>query len=89
MKVKAHLVFPQELLAEVDKIAGKRKRSLFIVEATLEKLQRERFLRVLEKTKGSWTDKAHPELASPRDVDLFVREKRGGYGKRVEGKTGE
>jgi metal-responsive CopG/Arc/MetJ family transcriptional regulator len=43
MKTKAHLVAPREILEEVDQIAGKRKRSLFIAEATREKLQKERF----------------------------------------------
>ena len=59
MKTKAHLVIPREILEEVDQIAGKRKRSLFITEATREKLQRERFLRTLEETQGAWSDKNH------------------------------
>ena len=42
MKTKAHLVFPQEILEEVDQIAGKTKRNVFIVKATQEKLERER-----------------------------------------------
>ncbi len=54
MKIKAHLVFPQNILEEVDQIAGKRKRSLFIVKATQEKLQKERFLKTLDETKGAW-----------------------------------
>lgn len=44
MKVKAHLVIPKEIIEEVDQIAGKRGRSLFIAEAALEKLEREHFL---------------------------------------------
>ena len=87
MKVKAHLVFPQEILDEVDELAGKRRRSFFIVEATREKLQRERFLRALDKTKGAWSDEAHPDLMEPDDVLMYVREKRGGYGKRMKGET--
>ena len=87
MKVKAHLVFPQDVLQEVDKIAGKRKRSFFIVQATREKLQRERFLSVLKETKGAWTDKSHPDLMKPEDVVRYVREKRGGYRKRMKGKA--
>jgi hypothetical protein len=39
MKVKAHLVLPKEILEEVDQIAGKRGRRLFIAEAALEKLE--------------------------------------------------
>ncbi len=83
MKAKAHLVIPQEILEEVDRIAGRRKRSLFIAEATQEKLERERFLKTLEKTKGAWTDRNHPELKTGKDVDQYVREKRQSYRKRV------
>ena len=82
MKIKTHLAIPEDLVAEVDRIAGKRRRSLFIVEATREKLARERFLKVLEDTSGSWTDRNHPELRTAKAVESYVREKRQTYGKR-------
>jgi metal-responsive CopG/Arc/MetJ family transcriptional regulator len=84
MKTKAHLVLPRKILEEVDQIAGKRKRSLFIAEATQEKLERERFLKILEETKGAWSDHNHPELRTSPDVESFVREKRQSYRKRVK-----
>ena len=83
MKTKAHLVLPRDILEEVDQIAGKRKRSLFIAEATREKLQRERFLRTLEETQGTWKDKNHPALRTARDMELFVSNKRQSYRKRL------
>jgi metal-responsive CopG/Arc/MetJ family transcriptional regulator len=89
MKTKAHLVIPHDLLEEVDQIAGKRKRSLFIAEATREKLQRERFLRTLEETQGAWSDKNHPELKTPRDMEQFVSDKRQSYRKRLKRITNE
>ena len=84
MKTKAHLVFPIEVLKEVDHIAGKRRRSLFIVEATQEKLERERFLKALEGTKGVWTANRHPELRTKRDLGKYLKEKRRSYGKRLK-----
>ena len=84
MKTKAHLVIPHEILEEVDRIAGKRKRSLFIAEATQEKLERERFLETLDKTQGAWTDRNHPELKTGKDVEQYVREKRQSYRRRVK-----
>ena len=84
MKIKAHLVFPQNILEEVDQIAGKRKRSLFIVKATQEKLERERFLKTLDETKGAWTDKHHAELRTERDMERYLREKRSAYRKRLK-----
>ena len=85
MKMKAHLVLPSEILEEVDKIAGKRRRSLFIAEATQEKLERERFLKTLDETKGVWTDKSHPELKTPKDLERYVEEKRRSFRRRVKG----
>jgi len=84
MKTKAHLVLPREILEEVDQIAGKRKRSLFIAEATREKLQRERFLRTLEETQGAWSDRNHPDLKTVRDMEHFVSDKRESYRKRLK-----
>ena len=84
MKTKAHLVFPLDILEEVDQIAGKRKRSLFIVKATQEKLQKERFLRTLDETKGAWADKHHAELRTGRDMEQYLREKRSSYRKRLK-----
>ncbi len=89
MKTKAHLVIPHEILLEVDRIAGKRRRSLFITEATQEKLEKERFLRILDKTKGAWADKNHPELRTDRDMERYVREKRKSYRKRMKGIVNE
>ena len=43
MRKKAHLVSPLDVLEEVDKVAGKRKRSLYIADASQEKLERDRF----------------------------------------------
>jgi hypothetical protein len=87
MKVKAHLVIPKEILEEVDQIAGKRGRSLFIAEAALEKLERERFLKILEETRGAWVDKRHPDLRF-RSRNGY-EEKRGGKNESVsEGPQG-
>jgi hypothetical protein len=84
MKTKAHLVIPHDVLEEVDRVAGKRKRSLFIAEATREKLERERFLKALNETEGAWTDNNHPELKTDRDVERYVREKRQSYRRRIK-----
>ena len=76
-------MIPQDVLEEVDQIAGKRRRSLFIAEATREKLQRERFLKTLEETQGAWSDKNHPDLKTARDMERFISDKRQSYRKRV------
>jgi len=62
MKTKAHLVFPQNILEE---------------------LERERFLKTLDETKGAWSDKHHAALRSERDMEQYLREKRGSHRKRL------
>ena len=89
MTTKAHLVIPRDLLEEVDQIAGKRRRSSFIAEATREKLQKERFLKTLEETQGAWSDKNHPDLKTARDIEQFVSNKRQSYRKRLKRITTE
>ena len=89
MKTKAHLVIPHDLLEEVDQIAGKRKRSLFIAEATREKLQKERFLKTLDETQGAWSDKNHPDLKKARNMEQFISGKRQSYRKRLKRITNE
>ncbi len=84
MKTKVHLVFPQTVLEEVDQVAGKGKRSLFILKATQEKLERDRFLRTLDETKGGWTGKHHAELRTGRDMERYLGEKRSSYRKRLK-----
>lgn len=79
MDTKAHLVFPKDVLDEVDRYAGKRRRSAFILQATKEKLERERFRNVLKQTQGAWTEEAHPDLKTAGDVERYVREKRESY----------
>lgn len=82
VKNKTHLVFPRELLETIDELVGKRKRSSFVVEATQEKLAREKFSEILKKAAGCWTDKNHPELRTKKDVDKYIRRLRASYGKR-------
>ncbi|MDO9028025.1 MAG: hypothetical protein Q7U68_04100 [Candidatus Roizmanbacteria bacterium] len=43
MKAKAHVVLDSDILDEIDRIDGKRRRSLFIEEAAREKLERGKF----------------------------------------------
>jgi len=84
MNVKAHLALPREILEEVDRIAGKRRRSLFIAEATREKIEKERFLRILDETHGAWGDENHPELRSPKDMERYLGRTRQSYRKRLK-----
>jgi len=60
---RAHLILPEELLREIDRIVGSRGRSSFIADAAKAELRRRRQLRALDKAAGAWKRKDHPELA--------------------------
>jgi hypothetical protein len=67
------MVIPRDLIEEIDRLVGQRKRSAFVVEAIAEKLQRERFGRALAETKGFLSEEAHPEWATPEKTSAWVR----------------
>lgn len=46
---RTHLIAPKELIEEVDRIVGPRRRSEFIAAAVQEKLKREKLLRALRR----------------------------------------
>jgi metal-responsive CopG/Arc/MetJ family transcriptional regulator len=71
-KVKTHFVFPEELLKDIDRIVGNRKRSHFVVEATKEKLERERLKKAFKDIKGLWKKEDHPEFSVKEDIEKWV-----------------
>jgi len=73
---RINVTFPAELLDDLDELAPPRKRSQIIVAATAEYVRRLKLLAVLKETAGAWDDESHPELASPEDIDRWLREIR-------------
>ncbi|HTE86403.1 MAG TPA: ribbon-helix-helix domain-containing protein [Dehalococcoidia bacterium] len=58
---RAHVVMPRELLEEIDKLAGNRKRSEFIVEAVEYKVRRERLGKALRDSAAVLDPADYPE----------------------------
>src|ERR1700730_3704457 len=73
---RAHVVVPETLLNEVDRVVGKRGRSSFFVEAAMEKLRRLRLLDTASRFAGSLKDTDTPEWNTEKDTDDFVRRLR-------------
>ena len=67
---RAHVVLPEDLVREIDKIVGARGRSAFLAELAGREIKRRRMLEILKSGRPIWKDKDHPEL-------------RGGAGKWV------
>jgi hypothetical protein len=59
---RTHVVIPEQLVARIDIIVGKRGRSKFLAQAAEKELMRLRQLKAVEAAAGSWKDEDHPEL---------------------------
>jgi Arc/MetJ-type ribon-helix-helix transcriptional regulator len=60
---RAHVVLPDDLLADVDALVGPRGRSAFLTEVIREAVSRRRLLEILNSSEPVWKDEDHPELA--------------------------
>lgn len=74
--VRTHLLLSEELLAEIDALVGKRRRSRFVEEAARDKLKREKLLKALRETAGIISADDYPEWATTEDVAAWVRRLR-------------
>jgi Arc/MetJ-type ribon-helix-helix transcriptional regulator len=59
---RTHIIIPESLVNEIDRLVGKRGRSEFLTQAAEKELQRLQQIRALENLAGAWKDKDHPEL---------------------------
>ena len=66
----------EELVEDVDRLAGPRGRSRFVEEAVRERIRRERARELVESTIGVLDPESHPEWSTPEKVDKWVRELR-------------
>ncbi len=76
-----------ELIEEVDRLVGKRKRSQFIAEAASRELMRQNQLAALREASGAWKKEDHPELKD--GVEAWVRKLREEGEQRFRRVTGE
>ena len=71
--VRAHIVLSKELVSEVDRLVGPRKRSEFIAEAVAEKLAHERLLQAAHKVAGSLANVDIPGWETQESAVEWVR----------------
>jgi len=82
IKKRTHVVVPEELVKEIDRLSGKRKRSWFITRAIKREIQRLNYVMVVKETAGAWKDEDHPEFE--KGVDDWVRSLRKEDEKRLK-----
>lgn len=76
MSRRTNLLLPDELVAEVDRVAGPRMRSAYIAEAVEARLRRDRLKEVVEQTRGSLDPASYPEWSTSDEVVAWVRARR-------------
>ena len=73
MSVRTNLLLPEDLVAELDRVAGPRNRSKFVAEAVRYRLRRERLRQAWEQSFGVLKAEDHPEWATSDMVVEWVR----------------
>lgn len=71
---RAHVVLPIELVAEIDRLVGKRGRSAFITEVATREIKLRRQREAIREAAGAWKIEDHPELAN--GAAAWIREIR-------------
>ena len=76
MATRTHVMLPDDLLAAIDELAGKRKRSEYIAEAVRDRVARDKRSRALLRAAGALKDADIPEWETPEKTSAWVREMR-------------
>jgi hypothetical protein len=71
---RAHVTLPLDLVADIDKLVGKRRRSAFLTEVAQREIMLRRQRKALWEAAGVWKDEDHPELA--QGAAYWVRQMR-------------
>jgi hypothetical protein len=71
---RAHVVLPEDLVEEIDRVVGARKRSAFLADLARRELKRRRLMEILARPDPIWKDDDHPELAD--GAESWVRRLR-------------
>jgi hypothetical protein len=59
---RAHVVLPDELVKQIDRIVGSRGRSAFLADLARREIRRRHLLEVFKTEAPIWKDEDHPEL---------------------------
>ena len=84
MLVRTHVRLPEELVREVDRVVGARRRSRFVEEAIRGQLKREKMATALEKVAGSLKDIDIPGWETPKAASAWVAKGRAEDDQRLE-----
>jgi hypothetical protein len=76
VKARTHVIMEEDIVKEIDRLVGKKKRSNFIATAARKELKRLKQLSVIRQFKGAWKDADHADMAGKEGTDKWVRKLR-------------
>jgi hypothetical protein len=76
MNVRTNLLLPEDLVREVDRIAGPRNRSRYFADAARKAIRRDQLREVVDRTAGVLKAEDYPYWATSDDVVAWVRASR-------------
>jgi hypothetical protein len=79
---RAHVVLSEDLVREIDKIAGSRGRSAFLADLAEREIKRQQLLNMFKREEPIWKDEDHPELE--QGAAAWVRKIRAENDDRLE-----
>ena len=79
---RAHVVLSEDLVREIDKIAGSRGRSAFLADLAEREIKRQQLLNIFKREEPIWKDEDHPELE--QGAAAWVRKIRAENDDRLE-----
>ena len=79
---RAHVILPVDVVADIDKLVGKRGRSAFLTELAQREIKIRHQREILREAAGAWKSEDHPELA--QGADAWVRQMRSLDNQRFE-----
>jgi hypothetical protein len=74
--IRTHFIAPKDLIADVDKLVGPRRRSEFVTSAIAEKLKREKLLRLTREVAKLPPEEGVPGWETPEAVSKWVHDLR-------------
>ena len=73
-KLRTLVQIPPDVVTEIDRLVGPRRRAEFLIDLARRELRRQHLLKALSNTEPIWRDEDHPEMAG--DSDAWVRKMR-------------
>jgi hypothetical protein len=73
-KPRTLVPIPRQLATAIDRVAGQKQRSAFIINLVEREIRRREQLDAVREAAGSWKDENHPELAE--GAERWVWERR-------------